>query len=152
MSITLFEESGHLTIAAMDSLKDGELNSEDMILVAEHIGMCEYCADILANSFEEGQLVEASQDFSETVLNKVNFKVQNKTQFIAYSLRVTLAATLALILVFSNMFNFKSGNSNVLLSKIPDSATITKTINKSMDNFSQKINRWEIFSNEKREK
>ena len=87
MSFTLFDENGHLTKKMLQKFKEGSLSDNELVLMSEHICLCETCADILANSFNDNELVDAPLGFKQEVINKIKNKKASNTQFIFYSLR-----------------------------------------------------------------
>jgi hypothetical protein len=152
MSNILFKENGHLTKMSLDGFKEGTLNDNELILISEHICQCEGCADTLANSFEDNELVEAPSDFEQEILRKIKKKKENTTQFVFYSLRVAMAASIALMFVFSNALNFIANTKVKTLDVNPVSLSTINTINRSLNDFSQKLINMEVFNNEKRKK
>lgn len=152
MSSTLFKENGHLTKTSLNGLKEGSLNDDELILISEHICHCEGCANALADSFDDNELVEAPSGFQQEVLSKIKKKKESKTQFVFYSLRVAMAASIALIFVFSNTLNSVANTKNKTLDVTPISLSTINTINRSLNDFSQKLINMEVFNNEKRSK
>ena len=69
-----------------------------------------------------------------------------------YSLRVAMAASIALMFVFSNGLNFVANTKIKTLNVNPMSLSTINTINESLNNFSQKIINMEVFNNEKGKK
>jgi len=149
MSSTLFKENGHLTKTSLNGLKEGSLNDDELILISEHICHCEGCANALADSFDDNELVEAPSGFQQEVLSKIKKKKESKTQFVFYSLRVAMAASIALIFVFSNTLNSVANTKNKTLDVTPISLSTINTINRSLNDFSQKLINMEVFNNEK---
>lgn len=149
---SLFKENGHLTKMSLDNLKEGCLSDTELVIISEHICKCEGCANALADSFDDNELVEAPLSFEQEVLNKIKKKKESKTQFVFYSLRVAMAASIALIFVFSNSLNFLANTKTKTLDVTPMSLSSINTINKSLNDFSQKIINLEVFNNEKRKK
>lgn len=152
MKSTLFEKNGHLTKNAILGLKEGSLNDDELILITEHICDCEGCADALANSFKDDELLHAPLGFQEETLSKIKIKKDKKTQFLFYSFRVAMAASIALMFVFSNALNFMANTKIKTLNVNPISLSSINTINKSLNNFSEKIITREVFNNEKTKK
>jgi hypothetical protein len=152
VSSTLFEESGHLTKISLKSFKEGCLSDNELVLISEHICKCSSCADALANSFSENELVLAPLGFQQEVLGKIDKRKENNTQFLFYSLRVAVAASIALVFVFSNALNFIANTTVEPLNIAPMSLSTTNTINKSLNDFSQKIIHLEVFNNENEKK
>ena len=149
---SLFKENVHLTKMSLDALKEGSLSDNDLIFISEPICNCEGCANALADSFNDNELIEAPLDFEQEVLSKIKKKKENKTQFVFYSLRVAMAASIALMFVFSNALNFIANTKNKTLDVTPMSLSTINTINRSLNDFSQKLINMEVFSNEKRKK
>lgn len=149
MSNTLFKENGHLTKISINSLKEGSLNDDELILVSEHICQCEGCANALADSFDDNELVEAPLGFQQEVLSKIKKKKESSNQFVFYSLRVAIAASIALMFVFSNALNFMANTSTKTLEVAPMNLSTINTINRSLNDFSQKLINMEVFNNEK---
>ncbi|MBU3216285.1 hypothetical protein LL033_23275 [Clostridium estertheticum] len=149
MSGTLFNENGHITKILIQRFKEGSLSDNELVLMSEHICLCETCADVLADSFNNNELADAPLGFEEEVISKIKKKKESNTQFIFYSLRVITAASIALIFVFSNSLNFIA---NKPLDVNPISLSSINTINASLNSFSQKIINMEVFNNEKGKK
>lgn len=150
--IGLINEDGHLTEMSFNALKNGSLDDESLILVSEHISDCEKCASVLADSFNDNELAKIPLGFEEEIKEKIKTKNQSNFQFGFYSLKVAIAACVALIIVFSNELNFvantKIGTSCI---KTPD-LSIVNSINTNLNNFSQKIINMEVYNNEKEKK
>ena len=149
---TLFKENGHLTKASLKGLKEGSLGDDELVLISEHICNCVSCADALADSFNDNELVDAPLGFEQEVLSKIKKSKENNTQFIFYSLRVAMAASISLIFVFSNALSFMANTKSTPLNVNPISLSSVNTINKSLNNFSQQIIHMEVFNNEKEKK
>ncbi|WP_435790938.1 hypothetical protein [Clostridium sp.] len=149
---TLFKEDGHITKISLNMLKEGSLSEVELILISDHIASCEDCAEALANSFSDNELACAPSSFEEEVLSKIKIKKEKMTQFIFYSLRVAMAASIALVFVFSNQLNLIANTKISKLNVNPISLSSVNTINESLNEFSQKIINMEVFSNEKRKK
>lgn len=152
VSDTLFKENGHLTKISLKGLKEGYLSDNELILISEHICHCEGCADALANSFDDIELVEAPLGFEAEILSKIKKKKENNNQFIFYSLRVAMAASIALMFVFSSTLNFVANTEAKTLNVSPLSLSTVNTINRSLNDFSQKLVNMEVFNNEKGKK
>ena len=148
MSNILFNENEHLNEMTLIELKNGLLEDKELILVSEHICNCERCAVNLADILEGNELAEAPAGFEEEIQSKI--KKKKDTQFIFYSLRVTIAACMALVFVFSNTLNF-AANTKVESIK-PLNLSVVNSINTGLNNFSQKIINMEVFNNEKEKK
>lgn len=152
VSFILFEENGHLTNASLKGLKEGIYQDNELILLSEHIGKCEKCADALANVFNNNELAYAPFGFEEEILSKISKKKESSKQFLFYSLRVAMVASIAIIFVFSNPLNFVSNTQIKTLNLNPISLSTINTINLNINDFSQKIINMEVFNNEKGKK
>lgn len=149
MKNTYFDENGHISKIAIKKFKDGTLDDENLVLIAEHISSCEKCADLIANSFNFDELLEAPLGFEEEIENKIKNKKKDNIQFMFYSFRVAMVACIALIVVFSNTLNI-SGNKKLELNNINSGdLSIVSHINSSLNNFSEKVIKMEVFNNEK---
>lgn len=149
---TLFNENGHLTKISLKAFKEGSLNDKELVSISEHICHCEECADALANCFNDNELCDAPSGFGEEILNKIKKKKESNTQFFLYSLRVTMAASIALVFVFSNALSFVATTKNITFDVNPINLNSIYTINNNLNNFSQKIINTEVFNNEKGKK
>lgn len=152
VSTILFKEYGHLTEASLKALKEGSLNDNELILLSEHVCNCEGCADALANSFNDNELIDTPLGFEHEILCKIKKKKESNTQFVFYSLRVAMAASIALMIVFSNGLNILANTETKTLKVNPMSLSTINTINESLNDFSQKIINLEVFNNEKGKK
>lgn len=148
----LFNEDNHLTEISLKAFKEGHLDDKSLILLSEHIACCEKCADALASSFNDNELAKAPLGFQEEIQNKIKNKKQNSFQFGFYSLKVAVAASIALIIVFSSQLNYLA-NTKLEASyiKAPD-LSIVNSINTNLYNLSEKIINMEVFNNEKEKK
>ncbi|MGH4118144.1 hypothetical protein [Clostridium sp.] len=149
---TLFEENGHLTKISLNMIKEGSLSEVELILMAEHISLCEECADALADSFVDNELACVPSGFEQEILSKIKVKKEKNTQFIFYSIRVVMAASIALMFVFSSQLNFIANTKSETLNINPINLSSINTFNESLNDFSDKIINMEVFNNEKRKK
>ena len=152
VSSTLFMENGHLTKISLKALKKGSLSDTELVLILEHLSACEACADELADNFSDNELAMVPLGFQQEILSKIDKKKENNTQFLFYSLRVAMAASIALVFVFSNALSFIANTKVDPLNITPMSIGATNTINKSLNDFSQKIINLEVFNNENEKK
>ena len=146
----LFDKEGHLTEETLTMLKFDILGDEEMIVILEHISDCQMCAGEFADSFKEDELAEAPLGFQEKVQIKIKSKRQSKIQFRFYCVKVAVAASVALVLVFSNglnsLVNTATNHVRPLDSRIVDS------VNVNLNNFSEKIIKLEVFNNDQEKK
>lgn len=148
MKSTLFDEKGHLSIETIEKLKVGSLNDDEMILVSEHLCYCESCANCLANSFEDNELVDAPSGFEDEVQSKIESKKQVKREFMLYSFKIGVAVCIALMFVFSNVFNIVT-NSQIKKYTNISKINVANSINTKLTNFSEKVVNMEVFKHEK---
>jgi len=152
VSYPLFKENGHLTKTSLKGIKEGAYGDNELVLLSEHICQCEECVDALADSFSDNELAEAPSGFEQEILSKIRKKKENNKQFVFYSLRVAMAASIALMFVFSNLLNFVANTKDKSFDVNPMSLSTINTINSNLNNFSQKIINMEVFNNEKGKK
>ncbi len=149
MSNPIFDENKHLTDDAFRSLQNGSLNSDELISAAEHLGTCTLCLRMLSQYFESEKFAEVPSGFAEEIGKKISTVKEKRVQFVFYSLRVAIAACIALIIGFSGFFNFLTDpHSGVNCIKAPNFSFVN-TINSDIINFSQKILNMEVFYNDK---
>ena len=144
---TLFNKEGHLTKETLDLLKLDILSNSELSSVLEHICNCEKCAGAFANNFNDNELAEAPLGFEETVDLKIKDKKQNTTRFNFYCFKVATAVCIALLMVFSNGLSFIANTKTNYIK--PIDLSILNTVNSSLNNFSEKIIKLEVFNNEK---
>ncbi len=145
VSKILFDENGHVTEKLIKSIKDGSLESDELVIVLEHISLCEKCAEHLADSFNDSELVKAPFGFCEEVQNKSKKKKNN--EFLFYSMRVSVAVCMALMIVFSSVLNFMA-NTEKVADIAPPNLSVINSINTDINNFSQNIINMGVFNNE----
>lgn len=147
----IFNEKGHLTVEGISALCAGALSSEERLRAAEHIAGCPACASRLAASLEVS-LSTVPEGFAEQVVNKAeNVKAaKDKRQFLFYSLRVSLAACIALVILFSGLLN-RLFAFNVTEMKLPDLHAVSQ-ITERLSSFSEKVMNMEVFTDEKEKK
>ena len=149
---TLFKENGHLTSISIEGLKEGSLSDSDLVLISEHICKCEICAYAFASSYTENELFKAPSGFQDEILSKIKKKKDSNNEFLFYSLRVAMAASIALMFVFSNALNIIANTKVKTLNVNPINLSSINTISKNLSNFSEKIITMEVFNYEKGEK
>ena len=72
--IILFNENGHLTKELLQKFKAGSLSENELVLMSEHICLCEICAAVLADSFNNNELADAPLGFEQEVICKIKKK------------------------------------------------------------------------------
>jgi len=148
----LFERNEHLTQAALQKLKSGELSEVELIRVTDHIADCKSCASAFVECFSVSEFIDVPYGFAEEVESKLYSRRKSNRQFTFYSIRVAIAACAALVIVFSSTLNFVT-NLEVKAVNIrqPDLHFIN-SINSSLQDLSQTLLNMEVFKNEKEKK
>ena len=150
MNNRLFNKDEHLTEETLKLLKFDILKDDELISVLEHIGDCQKCAGSFADSFTDDELAEAPLGFEEKVQIKIKGKKQSNIQFNLYCVKVAVAASIALMMVFSNGLN-SLVNSKANYVK-PLDLSIVNSVNANLNTFSEKIIKLEVFNNDKEKK
>lgn len=146
----LFSKKEHLSEETLKNLKLGILKDEDVILALDHMGECEKCAGIFADSFEENELLDAPLGFQEKVQIKIKGERQSNLKFGFYCFNVVAAASIAIMMLFSNGLSFFASTGKSYI-KSPD-LSILSSINENLSTFSEKIIKLEVFNNDKEKK
>ena len=145
----LFNKEGHLNKDTFHALKHSILDDDDLMDALSHISNCPKCAGTFANSFNDDELAEAPLGFEEEINMKLQLKKTSNLQFIFYCSKVIAAASIALIIVFSNGLNV-AANTPIKESRIkPIDLSILNTVNDKFNSFSQNILTMEVFNNDK---
>lgn len=145
----LFNKEGHLNEDSLHSLKHNTLDDAELMDALIHMSNCPKCAGAFANIFNDDELAEAPFSFEEEINMKLRFKKRNNLQFIFYCSKVIAAASIALIIVFSNGLNIVA-NAKIKESHIkPIDLSILDTVNEKFNSFSQNILTMEVFNNDK---
>lgn len=145
---SLFNNNGHISDSCIKKFKRGDLDSRELIVVSQHIENCEKCIQHLTGSFDDNEFKKVPFGFEEEVKNKiVKYKKKNR-QFLFYSLRVSLAACISLIFVFSSTLNFIANTKVKTLEISSPKFTVVNSINMELGNFTNKIINMEVFNNE----
>lgn len=139
----LFDDDGHASIESICKLKEGNLSDNELISVLDHIANCSECAGILADSYDENELIEVPKGFEENIERNIKDKKQTKFNFGLYCMKVTAATVIAIIIVFSNQFNFltSSGGDRI---KVPDYRK-ADSVCSHLNSISEKIINLEVF-------
>lgn len=142
----------HLTPERIKALKTGRLSKDETLFALEHIGECEQCADALAESYRETELLELSPDFKAEVLlktasvrkNAAAEKIKNrKRELCFYSFKVSIAACIALLLLFSGTLNYGMNISKMINPDLSGMNVITEDLR----GFSDKLINLEVIKN-----
>lgn len=140
----LFDEEGHLSVETILSLKEGKLSDDNLITVLDHIAECGECASVLSDSYDETELVEVPEGFEESIALNIKPKVNSKFSYRLYCVKVISAASIAILILFSNGLNSIAGGSGTDSIKAPD-YNKTKTICSQLNSFAEKIINLEVF-------
>jgi len=147
---TLFDKEGHLTEETLKALKFDILQHEELIDLLEHISDCQKCAGTFADNFKDDELAEAPLGFQEKVQIKIKGKKQSNIQFSFYCVKVAVAASIALMMVFSNGLNSLANTKTNYVK--PLDLSIVNSVNANLNTFSEKIIKMEVFNNDKEKK
>jgi len=108
----------HLTPDRIKALKEGTLSKKEEICALEHIGECLLCAVALAESYSDPELFNLPPGFKAVVFSAIDKENINKIvkekdiagnrkrELFRYSFKVSIAACIALILLFSGTINY----------------------------------------------
>jgi hypothetical protein len=146
----LFNKEGHLTDATLKVLKFDILKDEELICILEHISDCQKCAGAFADNFKDDELAEAPLGFEEKVQIKIKGKKQSNIHFGFYCVKVAIAASIALMMVFSNGLNFLANTRTNYVK--PLDLSLVNSVNAELNTFSKKIIKMEVFNNDKEKK
>jgi len=144
---TLFNKEGHLSDTTLKELKFDVLKDEELICVLEHISDCQKCAGEFADSFKDDELTVAPLGFEEKVQIKLKGKKRSNIQFSFYCVKVAVAASIALMMVFSNGLNFLANTKTNYVK--PLDLRLINSVNAELNTFSNKIIKMEVFNNDK---
>ncbi len=138
--------SGHMTKSALDEFANGTLEHDELTAAAEHIGQCEQCALALAKAIE-AKPAAPPDGFDEEVLKRISNSKGKRAELTHFSIRVALAASIALFFIFSSAWGALSRLQGPLSNiKAPDFSAV-ESINRQLQNFSQQILNMEVFQN-----
>lgn len=149
----------HLTQEWIEALKEGLLPKAEAVSTLEHIGECEACAELFAESYGRTELLSLSPDFKTSVFlaiekERISISVREKTnrsprrELCTYGFKVSIAACAALLLLFSGTFNYSMDFSR---STIRSNLSEVSTITESIKGFSDKLMDFSIMRTIKEE-
>ncbi|MDD3169363.1 MAG: hypothetical protein PHC91_07890 [Eubacteriales bacterium] len=141
----------HVTEERMKALKDGILSIEDTISALEHIGECDQCADAFGGCYCERELLELVPEFRSAVFSAISRERKNrikakpmaadgKHELFRYSFRVSIAACITLLLLFTGTMNYGINFSRSVRTELPEVNVITE----SLRGFSDKLIDFEV--------
>ena len=147
----------HLKPDRIKALKDGLLTTGEVIDALEHIGECERCADALGESYSEKELLNLPPDFITEVfsaikkdsigLTRKEKSRRWKKELYSYSFKVSIAASIALVLLFSGTLDYGINFSRSIHSDLSGVNVITENLR----GFSDKLIDFNGFTNLKEE-
>jgi len=138
----------HLPLRTITTLYTGRLSALQRKRAAEHVSSCPQCALAVAEFFSGQSLIAAPAGFSGEVLRKAR-QADTGNSLAVYSLKVLIAACIALALLFSDVSaRLMSGISEI---QAPDLG-FAQTVSASLNSFSENILFWEVFDHEKEER
>ena len=81
----------------------GNMQESELVIFSEHLLCCEQCMEALAENAEDThETLSPPAGFSESVLRKT--KINNRSAFLKYCVKVSAAACFALVILFSGAF------------------------------------------------
>ncbi|MEY8763620.1 MULTISPECIES: hypothetical protein [Clostridium] len=147
MNNDLFDRRGHIKNSSIEKLKNGNLKKTEINILSEHIESCEECAQKLSNSFEQKDFLKVPCGFEEEIEYKINRNHKKNKQLFFYSLKVSAAACMALVLVFSSALNFMADTGVRKLEIKSPQFTAVNSMNVKLENFTNNIIDREVFNN-----
>lgn len=111
----------HVRPEVMKALKAGTLSADEVISVLTHIGECMMCAEVLADSYQTEELLQLPLDFKKKIAARTEregtaiFNAKSAEtrrnrngmrELYAYSFKVGVAASIALVLLFSGTLDY----------------------------------------------
>lgn len=141
----------HMTTERMKALKDGLLSREDAISALTHIGECKQCADTFAGCYGEQELLELTAEFKSAVFSAIEKEkrtvikdrvkaADRKRELFRYSFRVSVAACITLLLLFTGTMNYGIHFSRSIGTGLPEVNEITENLR----GFSNKLIDFEV--------
>ena len=144
----------HLTQEQFDALKARTLSPEETVTALTHMAECTQCADAFADSYREEELLSLPNNFKTKILETVSMEAEKsnrnvfavktmrtqkkksgKQELYAYSFRVCVAASIALMLLFSGTLNYGLS----LGRSITNDFTATDRIAENLRGFSDRL-------------
>lgn len=140
------DSNGHVTQTALTNFSNGLLEHDELIAAAKHITQCEQCALGLAQAVEaRSSETVIPEGFDEEVLKRISSSKRKKTELTHFSIRVALAACIALFFIFSSAWGtlgrLQEPLSNI---KAPNFSAV-ESINMQLQNFSEQLLNMEVF-------
>ncbi len=107
----------HPSRETLEALRKGSLSLEKRLEVLDHIRRCSACSALLAEIFEEGEVLAPTPDFCANVLRKSQSQLiidlgrpssaarrtEQKKDFRRYCLKVACAACVAVVIILSGV-------------------------------------------------
>lgn len=149
----LFDFSGHAVGEALQDFAMGTLGEEETLLLAEHIGSCEACAEKLADVFENTKLAEVPPGFAEEVHRRLPApSKKSRIELVYFSMRVAFAACAALFIIFSGSMRAAAGAQNPFAKISAPGFSTVNGISTGMRDFSQQLIHMEAIIHAKEKK
>ncbi len=130
-----WDARGHLTSAALDALKNGETRGGELDAQLAHLGNCAACAQRFAAGIAPEELAPLPKGFAECVRARLP---QKRAPLLGYSLRVAVAACLALLFLFSGALRGMADSSQTPSPRAPDLGFVSD-FTAGMRTFSQSV-------------
>lgn len=107
----------HIDTKDLQAFHHGELTSQQEQDLLEHIGSCEHCAALFAQSFDQ-DLAHMPSNLKTTIIEKSQYLKSDqqtlKEKFYRYCVQVSIAVCFSLVLVFypleDTSFRFQNHN------------------------------------------
>ena len=147
-----FGPEGHLTPAAFRRLAEGGADGGERLRAAEHMAVCPACAAAFSEYLGSRELAPVPPGFGEEVRGRIRSRKAGRVTLVFYSLRVALAACVALLFVFSGAFRYAADMpSRAGRVRAPDLRFVS-AFDTQLRDFSQRVLDWEVFTDAKKEK
>lgn len=141
----------HLSPDRLKAMKDGLLSEAEMVSALGHLGQCDRCADAFAECYGSRELLVLPPGFRQAVFSAVYRadKMEGKNKAITaagkrelyrYGFRVSVAACITLLLLFSGTMNYGINFSRSIRTDLPEVNVITE----SLRGFSDRLIQFEI--------
>jgi len=151
MSIPV-DDIRHLSEYDMKALREGALHESELLALSDHLSVCGLCAGKFAASFGEEELLAVPFGFGENIMARLKPGKEDKKQLFFYSVRVAVAACVALIFVFSGALNFLADLDSKIKGYEVKGQYVADVVNMGFQDFSKKILKLEVFVNENEKK
>lgn len=151
MSIPV-DDIRHLSGYEMKALREGTLHKSEILALSEHLSVCGLCAGKFAAGFGEEELLAVPSGFGENIMARLKPGKEDRKQLFFYSVRVAVAACVALAFVFSGALSFFADLDSKIKGYGAKGQQVADVVNTGFQDFSKKILELEVFVNENEKK